>query len=385
MELRVQLMEDYEEGESIQALSEIYKVSRKTIYKWLERYQAEGVAGLADRSRAPHHHPHQLGEDMIQRIVQARQKWKWGPRKLLAKLQQIEPQQSWPAASTIAELLQRKGLTTPRRKRLRTPLYRQPLAEPTQANQTWCADFKGWFRTHDGTRCDPLTISDKHTRYLLRCQLTPKTDTTHVEAIFDAAFSEYGLPERIHTDNGAPFASKAPAGLSRLSLRWVKLGIVVERSRPATPQDNGRHERLHLTLKQAVPIEAHPRRQQQALSEFQYMYNFERPHEALDNQTPASLYVSSPRPLPRRVPELEYPSSVIVRRVSTSGELNWKGTPIFVSEVFRGELLGLEQNDDRFWRMRFGPVQVGWLDTHRRCFHRTLPRGAELTTQGPWK
>ena len=376
MDLRVQLIRDYEEGENIAALSEIYEVSRKTIYKWLERYESEGVAGLADQSRAPHHRPRQVDEKTTALIVEARQKWKWGPRKLLVKLQQTHPEVEWPALSTIAELLRSRGLSHPQRKRQRTPLYPSPFAEVAEANQTWCADFKGWFRTQDGTRCDPLTITDAHTRFLLRCQITPKTDRLHVEAVFDAAFREYGLPTCIHTDNGAPFASRAPGGLSRLSMRWVKLGITPERSRPATPQDNGRHERMHLTLKQDTlnPAAANPRRQQQSFDQFSSTYNFDRPHEALGYRTPASCYVASPRPMPRRVPELEYEAGLLPRRVSPKGDLSWKCTPVFISEIFGHQTLALRAFHERYYQVLFGPVLLGWLDTHRVRFHRILPR-----------
>jgi putative transposase len=385
MDLRAKLIQDYEEGESITDLGEIYGISRTTIYKWLERYDRDGLAGLADHSRAPLNRPQQVSEAITARIVEARQRWKWGARKLLAKLRQAHPEETWPAPSTVADLLRRRGLTHARRKRLRTPLYSQPLAEAEEANRTWCADFKGWFRTGDGTRCDPLTLSDKCTRYLLRCQITPKADTAHVEAIFDAAFEEYGLPDRIHTDNGAPFASRAPGGLSRLSMRWVKLGIVPERSRPAMPQDNGRHERFHLTLKQEVlgKVAAHPRAQQEVFREFQQLYNFERPHEALEFQTPGSRYVPSSRRMPRRVPELTYNDDIRIRRVSTSGELNWKGTPVFVSEVFRGENLGLHPIDDRYLQVWFGPIALGWIDQRRQRFQRKPPRRRDC--ESPWK
>ena len=252
MDIRVQWIEEYQEGESVTALAETYGIARKTIYKWLERYAAEGVAGLADRSRVPHRSPDRLSEETIGHIVAARQRWHWGPRKLRVKLTAAHPGQSWAAESTIGEVLKRAGLTKPRKPRLRTPPYGQPFAAVGKANQTWCADFKGWFLTSDGTRCDPLTITDAHSRYLLRCHIVGKTDTPHVIAIFDAAFREHGLPKVIHTDNGAPFASRAPGGLSRVSMPWVRLGIVPERSRVASPQDNGRHERMHLTLKQAT-------------------------------------------------------------------------------------------------------------------------------------
>jgi putative transposase len=374
MDLRVQVIQDYEEGESISALAEVYSVSRKTIYKWLARHAGEGVAGLADRSRMPHVSPHRLGDDVIAHIIAARQRWRWGPRKLRIKLAAAHPHIAWPAASTIGEVLKRAGLTHRRKLRVRTPPYAQPFASVDAANQTWCADFKGWFRTADGRRCDPLTITDAHSRYLLRCHIVPKADTTHVAAIFDAAFREHGLPLVIHTDNGVPFASRAPGGLSRVSMQWVKLGIVPERSRPASPQDNGRHERMHSTLKQATlsPPERNARRQQAAFDRFQQEYNHERPHEALDHRTPASCYAASCRRMPRRVPELDYGDDIEVRRISQQGSLKWRGERIFVSEIFAYEWLGLRPLDERYFQVFYGPVTVGFLDTSRHVFHRAL-------------
>jgi putative transposase len=374
MDLRVQLTRDYDEGETIAALSEIYSVARKTIYKWLARQEAEGAAGLADRSRAPHHSPQRLTEETIAHIIAARQRWQWGPRKLRIKLAAAHPHMLWPAESTIGEVLKRAGLTHRRKPRVRTPPYGQPFASVDAANQTWCADFKGWFRTSDGTRCDPLTLTDAHSRYLLRCHIVAQTDTTHVAAIFDAAFREYGLPRVIHTDNGTPFASRAPGGLSRVSMQWVKLGIVPERSRLASPQDNGRHERMHSTLKQATlqPPARDPRRQQEAFDRFQHEFNHERPHEALDDRTPASCYTASSRSMPRRVPELEYGDDVELRRVSQQGSLKMNGERTFISEIFAYEWLGLRALDERYFEVRYGPVRLGFLDTHEHTFHRVL-------------
>jgi hypothetical protein len=260
---------------------------------------------------------------------------------------------------------------------VRTPPYAQPFASVDQANQTWCADFKGWFHTSDGTRCDPLTITDAHSRYLLRCHIVAKTDTAHVAAIFDAAFHEHGLPQVIHTDNGVPFASRAPGGLSRVSMRWVRLGIVPERSRPASPQDNGRHERMHSTLKQSTlrPPERTQRRQQEAFDRFQQEFNYERPHEALDDATPASCYLPSARAMPRCVPELEYGDDIEVRRVSQQGSLKWKGERTFVSAIFAYEWLGLRALDERVSEVSYGPVKLGYLDTWTHRFHRTLGLG----------
>ena len=374
MDLRVRLIQEYDEGESIAGLSEIYDVSRKTIYKWLTRHAEAGEAGLADRSRAPQHSPHKVSDEVIAQIIEARHRWKWGPRKLRVKLVAAHPKIAWPAESTISEVLKRAGLTHRRKGRVRTPPYAQPFASTDAANQTWCADFKGCFRTGDGTRCDPLTITDAHSRYLLRCHITPKTDTVHVAAIFDAAFREYGLPLVIHTDNGVPFASVAPGGLSRVSMRWVKLGILPERSRPASPQDNGRHERMHSTLKRATlaPPERNPRRQQDAFDRFQHDYNHERPHEALGDTTPASHYTASARKMPRRVPELEYGDDVELRRISQQGSLKWKCERTFISEIFAYEWLGLRTLNERCLEVLYGPLSLGFLDTFRHQFHRTL-------------
>jgi transposase InsO family protein len=381
MDQRVKLIQQWQEGESIAALAEMYEVSRKTIYKWIDRHEEEGSAGLQDRSRAPHSSPHKLSAETIARIIESRQKWGWGPRKLLVKLAEAWPQLQLPCASTVAEVLRSKGLSHARKPRLRTPPYGQPFADAQQANQTWCADFKGWFQTTDGTRCDPLTITDAHSRYLLCCQIAAKTDQVHVEALFDAAFRQYGLPEVIHTDNGAPFASRAPGGLSRLSMRWIRLGIVAERSRVSSPQDNGRHERMHRTLKQETlrPPARNPRRQQEAFDRFQQTYNRQRPHESLEYKTPASCYTRSTRAFPRRVPELEYDTDILVRRISQKGDLKWKGERIFISEIFAAQPLGLRGNHQRYYEVLYGPLVIGWLDIFRHQFHRSFPKPLQPT------
>src|SRR5690349_8105852 len=238
---------------------------------------------------------------------------RWGPRKLKAVLEREWPRVNWPAASTMGELLRREGLVVPRKKRRRVDPYSTPFAAADAPNRVWCGDFKGWSRTQDGTRIDPLTISDACSRYLLRCQAVEKTDTARVQAVFEAAFREYGLPEAIRTDNGAPFASRAIAGLSRLAIWWMKLGIRPERIQPAHPEQNGRHERMHLTLQQETmsPMAANRRAQQHRFDQFRYEYNQQRPHQALQMHTPASCYTASPRVFPVRLREPEYPSSML--------------------------------------------------------------------------
>jgi putative transposase len=375
MDLRVRLIQEYDDGESVAELAEVYGISRKTVYKWLDRNESEGVGGLADRSRAPLHSPSKLTQEVIAEIIAARQRWRWGPRKLRVKLVASQPKISWPAASTIGEVLKSAGLTHRRKPRVRTPPYGQPFAAVSGANQTWCTDFKGWFRTGDGTRCDPLTITDAHSRYLLRCQITAKTDTVHVNAIFENVFREFGLPQVIHSDNGTPFASRAPGGLSRLSMPWVKLGILPERSRVACPQDNGRHERMHLTLKQATlkPPERNRRRQQESFERFRQEYNHDRPHEALEDATPASWYTPSCRQMPRRIPELEYAADVLVRRISQQGSLRMNGERTFISEIFAYEWIGLRALDEGYYEVMYGPVKLGYLDTQKHVLRRKLP------------
>lgn len=380
MDQRVQLLQEYDEGETVTALAEAYGVSRKTVHKWIKRREEEGVAGLQDRSRAPHTSPQEVSQEVIERILAERRKWNWGPRKLLRKLAEAEPERKhWPAPSTIAMILKRAGLSVTRKRRLRTPPFGQPFASVDGPNRTWCADFKGWFRTGDGVRCDPLTITDAHSRYLLRCQITPKTDGKHAAAIFEAAFREYGLPEVIRTDNGTPFSTRAPGGLSRLSMRWVRLGILPERTAPASPQENGRHERMHRTLKQDTlnPPAANPRQQQKRFHDFQRIYNEQRPHEALDYDTPAKHYQPSLRPMPRRIPEVEYPAGLLLRRIQNHGDLYYKDQRIFISEIFARQLLGLRQVDDRYFEVFYGMLLLGWLDIERNRFMRKKPKALE--------
>ena len=345
MEERKEFIEEWKQ--SVDGFAELcrkYGISRQTGYKWVKRFQTEGEAGLEEHSRAPHDSPQAMSPEVVGRVVELRQQHpRWGPRKLRWYLQSHEPRQSWPATSSIGELLRREGLAQKRRKRQRTPPYSAPLAHAEAPNQVWCADFKGWFLCGDGERCDPLTISDAFSRYLLRCRAVEKTDGSNVRGVFEALFRECGLPEAIRTDNGSPFASPAPAGLSRLAMWWVRLGIRHERIEPGRPDQNGRHERMHQTLKQetANPPAANLRQQQQAFDRFQREYNLERPHEALGYQTPSSLYVASARGYPARLPEPEYPEGAKLRQVAENGLLRWKNRRAFVSKVLGGEYVGL--------------------------------------------
>ena len=365
VEERLRFVRDYERGLWTKAeLCRQYGIARKTGYKILERWEQHGLEGLKDRSRAPQRHTNQTGSEIEEQVLELRRAhMRWGARKL-RKVLQNEGKKA-PAASTIGELLRREGLVIPRRQRRKTPPYTQPFAAAEAPNQVWCTDFKGWFRTQDGERIDPLTLTDAHSRYLLRCQATEKTDTEAVRAIMEAAFREYGMPAAIRSDNGAPFASRAVAGLSRLAVYWMKLGIVPERIKPGHPEQNGRHERMHRTLKEetASPSAANRRAQQRAFDRFRREYNEERPHGALKMQTPGAVYVPSPRAYPERVPEPEYDSGLEVRRVQKHGEFNWKHQHVFLSETLAGERVGLEPVDERYWCVYFADFPIAWFDS----------------------
>ena len=346
----------------------LYGVSRETGYKWWRRYQALGRTGLEERSRRPHQFGHAIDAAVAAALVAARRTHRhWGPRKLRAYLARAQPHVAWPAASTIGALLQRHGLVRARpRRRVRLPRGPQRLREPSAPNVVWAADFKGHFRLGDGSRCHPLTVSDLHSRFVLRCQALPRESGALVWPVFEALFRTYGLPQCLRTDNGSPFASRAPGGLTALTVRWVKLGIWPERIAPGRPDQNGCHERMHRTLKAetAAPPRPTARAQQRAFMRFQREFNTVRPHEALGQLPPASRYAPSPRPYPRRLPEPAYPAHFEVRRVRHSGEIKWQGERLYLSEVLRGEPVGLEEIADGVWRSS-SPLSLSLYSTPR--------------------
>jgi transposase InsO family protein len=350
-------------------LCELYRISRKTGYKLLARFASAGITGLEDRSRAPHRQGRQTPTEVEAAIVAFKGTHpRRGPRKIKVELARQEPGICWPAASTIGDILKRHGLVAPRRRRHRTPPYTNPLTACHKPNDLWCADFKGWFRTGDGRRCDPFTLTDADSRYLLRCQIVSHPDYRHVKPIMDAAFREYGLPRAIRTDNGPPFASRGLGGLSRLSITWIRLGIIPERIEPGHPEQNPRHERMHLTLKDdsISPPKANARRQQSAFDDFQEDFNHHRPHEALGQHTPASVYQPSPRPCPRRLPRIEYPEHYQVRRVHPSGTIRWQGREICMGRPLIGEYVGLTQQQEDRWAIYFGPVLLAKWNQRRQ-------------------
>lgn len=383
---RARFVLEYERGEvSMAELCRVSGVSRKTGYKWCERFEREGLEGLRDLERGAKRHPNQTPREIEERILELRRAhMHWGARKLLERLQRGQGLVAWPAASTIGEILKRAGLVRERRVRRKTPPYTQPFAAADGPNRVWCADFKGWFRAGDGERIDPLTISDAHSRYLLRCQAVKKTDTEAVRGICEAAFREYGLPWAIRTDNGPPFASRAVAGLSPLAVYWMKLGIVPERIEPGHPEQNGRHERLHRTLKEetASPAAANGRSQQRAFDRFRREYNEERPHEALGQRTPASVYELSPRPYPERLQEPDYDEGLVVRRVYPHGQFQWQGHVVFLSKTLAGERVALEPLDERFWCVYFAQFPIAIFDSEELV---SGPLPVLEEEQRPWK
>jgi putative transposase len=366
MDERMRFVVEYDLDDlSMTALCAKYHISRKTGYKWLSRIGECALEGFEDRSCAPRRHPNQTPAEIERAVVAMREEHPtWGPKKMLPRLQGRDRRIAWPARSTIAEILRRKGLVSPRKRRRRVPPQEQPFAPCLAPNDVWCVDFKGWFRTGDGDRCDPLTITDACSRYLLRCQAVDETTEPGVRPLFEAAFREYGLPRAIRSDNGPPFASCALAGLSRLSAWWIKLGIQPERIEPGRPQQNGRHERMHLTLKTetASPPAGSLRSQQRRFDEFRRVFNEERPHEALGMATPASCYQPSLRLYPAWEPECCYPPDWPWRRVRVRGEVKFRGHVFFLTAALVGEPVAFEPMDGRHWRCHFGPVALGIFD-----------------------
>lgn len=370
MDERVQFISDYQRLLfTMTELCDRFGVSRKTGYKWIARYTADGAAGLAARSSRPQHSPQATDAPVVAAIVALRRRYPtWGGKKILAVLGEREPTWALPAVSTANDMLKRAGLVAARRRRrpIAHPGY-HPLAVTTP-NAVWTADFKGQFRTTDTRLCYPLTVCDAWSRFLIRCHGLLAPTTVDTIAVFRRAFREYGMPERIRTDNGEPFAAPSLGRLSRLSVWWIRLGIYPELIAPASPQQNGAHERMHRTLKAETtrPPAPHLAAQQQRFRLFRRRYNDERPHEALAQRPPARLYTPSTRPLPDRLAPLVYPGHYETRRVHHPGVMSWHSRNIVVSTVLNGEEIGLEPIDEGEWDLHFGPVRLGRFDERTR-------------------
>jgi len=355
-------------------LAEQYGISRRTGYKWVERYEAEGVPGLADRSRRPHHSPQATDPALVKALVELRQRHPyWGAPKLLAVLRRRQPDVEWPARTTVCDQLKAAGLVASRRRRrsrVAAPSQRGPI---THANEVWTTDFKGEFRTGDGVYCFPLTLRDGFSRFVLRCDALPCHTIAVTRPCFERAFAEYGLPERLRSDNGPPFGGPGLGRLSTLAVWWIRLGIVPERIDPGHPEQNGANEQFHAVLKKetARPPAATRAAQQRRFKRFCAEYNHERPHEGLQDDVPATHYEPSPRPFPSRLPPLEYPAHAEIRRVSKAGCVSWRH-PLFVSEVLAGEDVSFEEVDDGLWTVTFATIVLGRFNERR---HRIDPIG----------
>jgi putative transposase len=366
MDQRTQFIADHlRHAWSITELCELYEISRKTGYKWIDRYLRQGPGGLEERSRRPRRSPRQTAEDIVTAILDTRRRHPtWGGKKLLALLHRQHPRWALPGRSTASDILKRHGMVPLRRQRRRVGHPGKPASLILAPNDLWGADFKGHFRTGDGQYCYPLTVTDGFSRYLLGCQALPSTAVDGAKPVFTRLFKEYGLPKRIRTDNGVPFGTPTLGRLSRLSAWWVRLGILPEFIEPGHPEQNGRHERMHRTLKAetARPAAGSSPAQQRRFNAFRETFNHERPHEALDGATPADRYVASPRPMPDRLPPLEYPDRFEVRYVSGNGGIRWNSRWVNVSTVCIGEYVGLEEIADGIWTVYFGPLKLGRLN-----------------------
>jgi transposase InsO family protein len=377
MEERISLFREHESGAfTVSELCDRYGISRETFYFWKRRRGSGDARWFEEKSHAVASCPHATPESISEAIIATRRKFPhFGPKKIRAWLARQAPAEVWPAASTIGDILKRAGLVEAKH-RSRRPIAQGEIVVPAQApNEEWAIDFKGWFRTADGNRCDPLTISDTASRYLIDVRIVePKW--TCVRPLMERVFDEVGLPLAIRSDNGSPFGSTGAGGLSRLSVWWLKLGIEPRYIPPASPQDNGRHERMHRELKArtARTPARHGEQQQERFDIFRAHYNEERPHEALGQTPPAAHWQSSPRRLPTMVEEPWYDADHQVRRVRPDGTIKWQGELVFVSEALVGEPVGLAEHESGGHIVRFCRRDIGFLGPDRRLLRFAPPR-----------
>ena len=367
MEQRVSAMEWLKKRTGVAEIAERLGVSRQAIYDWKERYEAEGAMGLEDRSRRPHHSPHRTAESIEKRLIEERERWGFGSKKILRRLQDAEPEVAWPPRSTVDAVFKRAGLVKERRsgKRPFAPVEAHRTYETDTAGEVMTADFKGQFRLRNGQYCYPLTVADPVSRYLLACDAFDRISTEQTWGSLRRVFREYGLPRLLHSDNGMPFGSSGKGRFSTIGVRLMKYGVQPVYSRPGHPEDNGAHERMHRTLKEssAVLPEHTMAGQQVRFDAFRRMFNEDRPHEGLDLDRPAARHRSSPKPFPETEPVFVYEPHYETRVVDGNGTINWWGQQIFVSETFARERLALEPVDYTRWRVHYGSFVIGSLDT----------------------
>lgn len=367
MDEKVLFLADYlRERQSFTELCNTYGISRKTGYKWVSRYLEEGIEGLHNRSTAPKNHPQQTPFAIRKEIIRLRnkKKIKLGPKKIQTLLLEKHIEDEVPSTTTIYKILRNEGLVRSRKRRSRIPVMQQPFAPVRDPNDVWTADYKGQFLTKDGKWCYPLTVMDHQSRYLFQCAGHERIRSEEAKKEFERLFRRYGLPNRIRTDNGVPFASRSLGGISRLSKWWIRLGIFPERIKPGQPQQNGVHERMHRTLKDAAiqPPGCNLKHQQKLFDQFRHEYNKQRPHEALQQKTPASQYQKSLKEMPMHLPELEYPSHYRVVPVSTGGQMYCFSGIVYAGHVLEGERVGMEEVQDGVWKVYYGPIYLGRFD-----------------------
>jgi transposase InsO family protein len=353
----------------------LFGISRQTGYKWVKRYKED--RSLEERSRRPKTSPTATPLKFVKLILSQRRQFPlWGAVPIRKRLTMHWPQHQWPAASTIGAILKRHGMVRARRRRYRAVSRTRPFSACREPNDIWCVDFKGQFATSDGRTCYPLTVMDAASRYLLACVGFHEPTAANVQGVFVELFRKFGLPKAIRSDNGEPFASVSrAAGLTRLSAWWARLGIKLERIDPGKPQQNGRHERMHLTLKQATcsPPRSTLGWQQRAFDRFRREYNEVRPHQSLKLETPASLYRSSARRYPEILPELHYPFCD-VHLVRPDGTILFNKRKQLVTTSLAGEFIGLQSLDDRYVQVFYANVMLGFIDAQRAEYGLVRPK-----------
>lgn len=370
MDHRILFIADFVRGtDNFSALCAYHGISRKTGYKWVQRYRDASVEGLCEHSRRPWHSPQQVPYAVRQAVLELRHcgDLVLGPKKIRPLLARRFPHEEPPSETTIYRILKAAGEVTPRRRRRRVPPGPLPFSPVQGPNDVWSADFKGQFVMGNGHWCYPLTVMDHDSRFLVGCRALAGTGGVAARSAFEGWFREYGLPRRIRSDNGVPFATRTAGGLSPLAIWWIRLGILPERIAPGKPQQNGRHERMHETLKAGAtqPPGRNLSAQQRRFNHFLRLYNEERPHEALEQHPPISRYRPSERPYPATLPQLEYPDYYQRRTVSSSGVMYWRNHQVYITHLLKGEAVGLNPRDTDSWDVYFGPVLLGRLDMQR--------------------
>jgi putative transposase len=362
LEQRKLFIRDYlTENFSISVLCRIYEISRPTAYLWIQRYENEGEEGLIDRKSTPHNQPRATPSDIVEEILNLKFTWsKWGPKKIAAYLNRHKPELILPSETTIGNILDKHGLVARRKLRKRFAERTQPLAHAKEINDVWSGDFKGWFITNDKYKCEPFTLTDNASRYLLKCLMLDVNNTEHVWAVLDVAFREYGLPLYLRSDNGPPFASNGAGRLSRLAIKLIKAGVIPDYIDPGKPEQNSRHERMHGTLEsEAVFPELNVEKQKMKLEEFQYYYNFVRPHEGINQETPGSIYRLSDRAWTGIFKSPEYRDDYKKVKVRQSGQINLNGKKdMYIGKSLIDEYVGIEETETEC-KVYYGPIYLG--------------------------